>query len=118
MIPMSENDLLGLVVDRATRLGYHVHHTRPARTAGNEWRTPIQGHIGFPDLVLAQAGQVFAWELKSARGQLREEQAQWGQELGAGVPSPLWWEVVKPANVDDALERLKAAALGRRSSIR
>ena len=60
--------------------GWLVHHTRPARikVRGMEtYRTPIAGHAGFPDLVLARRGRVIYAELKAQGGQLREDQIRW-----------------------------------------
>ena len=57
-----------------------MHHTRPARVRvrGREtYRTPIAGHAGFPDLVLARRGRLLLVELKTDKGQLREDQMSW-----------------------------------------
>jgi hypothetical protein len=63
-----------------------VHHDRPARRAGNNWATAIQGHAGFPDLVLARAGVVLFRELKGydkngRMGRLSSEQRDWATQL-------------------------------------
>lgn len=73
---MAEDQLLTSVIELATTLGWLAHHTRPARTADG-WRTPLQGHKGFPDLVLVRADAVILAELKSATGRLSPEQERW-----------------------------------------
>jgi hypothetical protein len=81
-VPLTEEAWQNQVIDLARLFGWHVHHTRPARTARG-WATPIQGHKGFPDLVLARAGRVIFAELKTDTGRLRPEQQEWQQELTA-----------------------------------
>lgn len=85
MTPTSEDDLLGAIIDLARYGGWMIHHGRPART-NSGWRTPIQGDIGFPDLVLAHPrhGIVFA-ELKSRTGRLTTAQWAWADILDAAA---------------------------------
>lgn len=112
---MSEEELQATIVEAAQRLGFLVHHTRPARTARGEWRTPVQGDVGFPDLLLARhPGLVFAWELKSARGRLGIMQETWGRALGSDDArgAELRYDVIRPGNLDEALARLQDAARG------
>ena len=77
---MTEAELMAAVIDLARLLGWRVHHCRPART-GQGWRTPITGHAGFPDLVLARRGVVIFAELKSERGKVSPDQREWLQAL-------------------------------------
>jgi hypothetical protein len=86
----SEDDLLNNTVELAMTCRWAVNHGRPARTADGRWRTPIMGHKGFPDLVLARAGLVLFRELKGydkrgRLGKLSGEQRDWGKQL-----DPLW----------------------------
>ena len=78
---MTEGDLQQRIIDAATLLGWRVAHFRPARTVDG-WRTPVQGHAGFPDLVLAKGGQVILAELKSDTGRLDPEQVRWAGAIG------------------------------------
>lgn len=73
---MTEADFQRQVITAAAMFGWLVHHTRPAFDRG-EFRTPIQGDPGFPDLVLARDGQVIFAELKSESGRLTEYQKRW-----------------------------------------
>ena len=79
---MLERELQKGIVDVAKILGYRVHHTRPAWTSKG-YRTPIQGHVGFVDLVLAGHGRVLFVELKCGRNVLSAEQAAWLEALRA-----------------------------------
>jgi len=99
---MTEADLTGTIVDAAGLLGYRVVHFRPARTARG-WRTPVQGDIGFPDLVVARPGRVFALELKAAGGRLGEGQAEWLRALDGGLVDA---RLVYPDDLDGLLALL------------
>ena len=85
MSPRNEQELLDDTIDLAMRCKWACCHFRPARTRRG-WRTAIQGHIGFPDLVLARAGVVLFRELKGDRGRLSSEQRDWGKQI-----DPWWW---------------------------
>ena len=77
---MTEAEWQRQVIQYATLRGWRVHHTRPARVRvrGKEtYRTPIAGHAGFPDLVLARRGRLLLVELKRDKGQLHEDQICW-----------------------------------------
>lgn len=87
---MSEDDLLTAVIDLAKLLGLRVHHTRPARTA-HGWVTPISGHKGLPDLVIAGPGGVLWRELKSNTGRLTLDQVEWISALReSGQDAEVW----------------------------
>jgi hypothetical protein len=68
-----------------------VHHQRPGRTTEG-WRTAIQGHPGFPDLVLLRPPELIFAELKSDRGITSRAQDDWLRYLGAvpGVKAFVW----------------------------
>lgn len=93
---MTESEFQQRVIDLAKLQGWYVHHVRPARTA-NGWRTAVQGHSGFPDLVLAKPGHLIIAELKSARGRLGPGQRQWLEALAphARIWRPDDWDVVR-----------------------
>jgi hypothetical protein len=79
--PITEADFQARIVDLAKLTGWHVTHFRAVHTSGR-WRTPLTGHAGFPDLVLARHGTVIAAELKTERGRLTAEQKAWLAALG------------------------------------
>lgn len=97
---LSEADLQRRIIDTATMLGWLVSHTRPARTS-HGWRTPVTGHRGAPDLLLARGGRCLLVELKSQCGRLGPGQRDWLEALGAH--GRLW----RPADWTQALDDLK-----------
>jgi hypothetical protein len=91
------------VIEAATLHGWRVSHGRPART-GRGWRTPVQGHIGAPDLLLARDGDVLLIELKSNTGRLRPDQDIWLNHLGP------YGGVWRPRDANLVLARLRRTA--------
>jgi hypothetical protein len=59
----------------------------------------VQGHPGFPDLVLARDGEVLFRELKTDRGRLTEAQRHSLEVLGGEVWRPNDWSEVE-ATID------------------
>lgn len=100
-LAMWEADWSSFVVDLAVRAGWRVAHFRPARTTKG-WRTPVEGHAGFVDLVLARDGVVLHRELKTNRGVLTAEQRAWLVALG---PSAGVW---RPRDRDEVIATLTA----------
>lgn len=70
------------VINIAQYSGWLVTHFRPALTKSGRWATAIQGHKGFPDLVLAKGWNVIIAELKTNKGKLSPEQVKWATEIG------------------------------------
>lgn len=96
-LSMTEEDLQSAIIELAQLYGWHIHHVRPARSIRGWW-TPVQGNIGFCDLVLAKDGCVIFAELKSERGRIRPEQVEWmhalsGENWKSGEISPSFREV-------------------------
>lgn len=98
---MSERDFQQRIIDTAKHHGWSVHHGRPARTEAG-WRTAVQGHPGFPDLVLAREGVVILAELKVGRGKLTLNQRRWIAD--AGRHGRVW----RPEDWDAILAELSA----------
>jgi hypothetical protein len=101
----TERDYQRTILDTAKMFGWRIHHTRPAWT-GKGWRTPLQGHAGFPDLVLAHehvTGVLFV-ELKRSDNQLTEDQARWGTVLTAAGAD--WRELRLPDGLHDFCQLL------------
>jgi hypothetical protein len=102
----TEKDYQRTIIDAAKMFGWRVHHARPAYS-NKGWRTPISGHAGFPDLVLAHP-HVGVWfvELKYST-KLTADQARWGQVLSdAGAD---WRELRVPAQLHDFVQLLADA---------
>jgi hypothetical protein len=82
---VTEDDLKDKILDFARLRGWMIHHDRPARKKGrngeDEWYTAVEGHKGFPDLVLARRGRVIFAELKTHRGVVSPDQKAWLAEL-------------------------------------
>lgn len=95
MISPTEAEFMGQVIELAQLRGWRVHHTRPAWTSKG-WRSPIQGSVGFPDLVLVRKcgkyARVILAELKSDKGRLTDEQREWIRLLEGckGVETYIW----------------------------
>lgn len=97
---MTEREFQDQVIKLATLFGWRVHHTRPARVrvrGKDVYRTPVQGHKGFPDLVLARRGRVIFAELKAGRGQLSEDQVLWRDAMEGGQAAEYaGWKLWRP----------------------
>jgi hypothetical protein len=83
---VNEQQFLDRIIHLATVQRWAIHHDRPARRAGARWATAIQGHAGFPDLVLARQGVVLFREVKGYQasgrlGRLSSEQLDWARQL-------------------------------------
>jgi hypothetical protein len=73
---------LGKAISDAARFaGWRHVHWRPAHTAQG-WRSPFTGDRGFPDYVIARAGETLALELKGDGDPIRDGQLEWLLELG------------------------------------
>lgn len=96
------------IVDAAMRAGWMVHAERPATTRSGRWATPVQGHPGFPDLVLVHERRrtiVFV-ELKRRPNTLEPDQLRWiGALRTVGVNVCVWWV---PEELDQALAFITA----------
>lgn len=89
-MPESEAEFQSAVIDLAMWAGWKVHHGRPAQT-GRGWRTPIQGHPGFPDLALAHPVHgVLLVELKAQKGRVSPTQKEWAAAIEPSGQYRLW----------------------------
>lgn len=84
---LSEKDFQQRIMQAAGLYGWRCAHFRPARTVQG-WRTPMQGDVGVPDLILARDGRVLLAELKSDRGRPTPDQELWLE--AAGDHGRLW----------------------------
>ena len=101
---VSEAGFQQAIVELAYRLGWRVQHSRAIQTRNGRWMTAIQGHNGFPDIVLAHPKHgVLIAELKTARGRLGADQLLWRDALEPHIEYHLW----RPSDWDDIVNRLK-----------
>lgn len=88
---MTENDLLGAVLDMARLFGLPVAHFRTALSQTGRWHTAVAGGgKGYPDLTIAGTEVLFR-ELKSEVGRLAPDQVEWLRRLElAGANVGIW----------------------------
>jgi hypothetical protein len=106
---MSEKAWQAQVVQLARMLGWRVHHARAAMNRNGKWATPIQGHPGFPDLVLVRERGVFRVvfaELKRQGGRLQPDQREWLRLLRAAGAEVYVW---RPGDLEAVQAVLTAA---------
>lgn len=131
MTPRTEQQLLDAVIDLATLSGWMCHHDLPARRLDGRVVTSIQGHAGFPDLVLCRRGVLLLREVKGfdSRGRLgvlSTEQREWrGQILGpgftfdrvfsAGIRCALLFDTWSPPDWDLVIVPTLTAKIGARA---
>lgn len=65
------------IIQAAKLGGWLVHAERPAMRQSGRWSTPIQGHSGFPDLVLVKGSWVLVVELKRKPNKIEDSQRRW-----------------------------------------
>lgn len=96
----TELDCQQAIVDAARKLGWLVHAQRAALQRSGKWSTAIQGHRGFPDLVLITPDRrdVYLVELKRRPNKVEPDQVVWleafrsvGERSGGGVHAHVWW---------------------------
>jgi len=97
---LSEADWQRWVMDLARLHRWRVAHYRPAPTKSGRYATPVSGHVGAPDLILARDGVVLLAELKREGGKTSPDQDEWLRHLGQH--GRLW----RPSDRDDVLEAL------------
>lgn len=90
----SELECQATIIATAKLAGWRCHAQRAAFTGDGRVVTPIQGHRGFPDLVLAHPRRrlLIVAELKRHKNTVEPEQRIWHAALAAaGVPVSIWW---------------------------
>jgi hypothetical protein len=101
---MKESTFQSSVIMLAKLHGWLVMHTRAVEIRPGVWKTPLQGHAGYPDLTLAHStrGVIFA-ELKSDTGRVSPMQKTWHETLkDAGQEVHVW----RPKDIQDISTRL------------
>ena len=90
----TEAQFQSAIIELAHATGWLVHHTRCVRTPRG-YQTPIQGDVGFPDLVLAKGGRVILAELKTDTGKTSQAQRDWMFASGAELWRPGDWPLIE-----------------------
>jgi len=79
---MLEKDFQQAVIELAKWNGWRVHHTRTVQVRSGHWLSPGID-AGFPDLILARAGELLFIELKLNKTKTRANQDVWLELLAA-----------------------------------
>ena len=101
---MKESTFQSSVIMLAKLHGWLVMHTRAVEIRPGVWKTPLQGHAGYPDLTLVHStrGIIFA-ELKSDIGRISLTQKAWHDKIReAGGEIYVW----RPKDLDQISTRL------------
>lgn len=95
MPALTEREWQSRVIDYSRLRSWRCYHAHDSR----------RSEPGLPDLLLARPGRLVVAELKSERGRLTREQAQWLDLLGtvAGVEVYTW----RPSSWSQVLEVLR-----------
>ena len=102
-MPVLEKHFQNQVIMLAKLYGWLVMHTRAVEIRPGVWKTPLTGHPGFPDLVLAhESGVIFA-ELKSDKGKLTAMQVVWSEALTIAGQEVYCW---RPKDIQEISTRL------------
>ena len=103
-IAITEEQLAGEVEDLLNIFQWRWCHFRPARTE-HGWRTAVSGYKGFPDYIAARLPRLIIFELKSEKGKLTPEQAEWLELLRncTSIEAYCW----RPNRIDKIAEILR-----------
>lgn len=108
MTRATEAQCQATIIEAAKRGGWLCHAERPARMQSGKWSTPIQGHAGFPDLVLISPDHrtIIVAELKRKPNKVEPQQWTWldafsdvgryarcefVSDLYGGLHVAVWW---------------------------
>lgn len=83
------------LIDYATGLGWRCSHPLKMQRKNGRWVTATQGHVGFPDTVLARRGRVIFAELKTVAAKNRKDE-------GLDLDQTLWREAIEGHWKEDA----------------
>jgi hypothetical protein len=92
------------IVEAAKLAGWRVHAERTSRTQSGGYATAIQGHPGWPDLVLTRPPRLMVVELKRKPYKLTDDQHLWLHELAeCGIEARVVWV---PEQQDEFIKEL------------
>lgn len=91
-IQATEAQCQSTIIAAACYHGWRVHAERSAQVRPGKHITPIQGHKGFPDLVLVRGRRLWFVELKRKPNKVEPEQEVWLDALNdAGAEVKVVW---------------------------
>jgi hypothetical protein len=96
--------LMNQIIDYGLLRGWRIHHDRPAMTFKG-YRTAVQGHKGFPDILLVKPPRILVIECKSTSEKVSPEQYDWISDfkdcgITTMIARPCDWD-----NIQKELER-------------
>jgi hypothetical protein len=101
----SEHDWQNLVLDALRLHRWRFVHFTPAPTTRGLWRTPFDGHAGFPDVCALKGGRLLIAELKVGRAVPTPDQRAWLDLFtAAGAAVHVWY----PENWQDVYATVAA----------
>jgi hypothetical protein len=104
-LPVTEAALQTTVVDLAILYGWRIYHSRPAWIRDGKMITPLQGHKGFPDLIMVRPPRLIVAELKSDKGQLTIDQQHWLEVFAGCLAETYCWRPSDLPEIQRLLER-------------
>ncbi len=98
---MTENELMGAVIEMIEWTHGRYYHTYESRRSNPGW----------PDLVIAYPGRLLVRELKTAKGKVTAEQSIWLALLaGAGLDTGVWRPAdLRSGRISSELQQAKRA---------
>lgn len=104
--PVLERECQDKIVQAAMLAGWQVHAELPAQYKSGRFATHVQGHIGFPDLVLARGAHLFFVELKRKPNKPSYSQLEWIDRLSRIAPNVYAQVLWVPEEMDAFIMRL------------
>lgn len=102
---VTEREWQTQVIQLLRAMNYRLAHFRPGKTARGKWATPMSGDVGYPDITAVGRGRIAFLELKTEKGKVAPEQADWLEALGA-VPGIIAG-VFRPSDLDELARVLR-----------
>lgn len=106
---LTEGDFQAQIIELAHILGWEVLHVRRSIGKGQKWVTATS-IVGWPDLFCYRRRQMFAAELKSAKGKVTDEQTHVLHGLGEAGLSVFVWRPDDWDQIQRVLEKGPQAA--------
>lgn len=86
--------------------GWLIHAERPNKRSDGRWETAIQGHKGFPDIVMTRGPHLWFVELKRKPNRVEPDQELWIDRLDHIAPNVKAWVLWVPEEQDAFIKML------------